>query len=185
MTGIIKKYLNKEYIFEHLKYFFKEWFIPIIIAYILYLLITNFVLFKAYIPSASMEPTLYEGDQLFVTKIYNTDKIKRGDIVVFRSEELDDILIKRVIGLPGDKIVLKDGVTTINGEVYNEDFIKSYDNEDGEYEVPEGKFFLRGDNRLDSYDSTKWKVPYISSKDIMGKAQIKIYPFNDIGSLYD
>ena len=56
-----------------------------------------------------MVPTLNEGDHLFVTKIYNLDNIERGDILVFESKELNDTLIKRVIGLPGDKVTIVDG----------------------------------------------------------------------------
>lgn len=164
--------------------FFKEWGIPIIIAFILYLIITNFIAFKAYIPSESMEPTIYKGDQLLVTKVYNADKIKRGDILVFESKELDDILIKRVIGLPGDSIDINDGIISINGQVIQEDYIKEQDHHNGKYVVPDGKFFFRGDNRNNSEDSSKWKNPYVDAEDIMGKAQMTIYPFEKFGSLY-
>lgn len=164
---------------------FKEWAIPILIAFILYLIITNFIAFKAYIPSESMEPTMYKGDHLLVTKVYNTDKIKRGDILVFESKELNDVLIKRVIGLPGDVVDIKDGIISINGQVIHEDYIKEQDNHNGKYIVPEGKFFFRGDNRNNSKDSSQWKNPYVDAEDIMGKAQMTIYPFEKFGSLYE
>ena len=96
--------------------FFTEWVIPIAIALVLALLIKQFLIFKVYIPSGSMIPTLNEGDQLFVTRVYNLDNLKRGDILVFDSDELDDVLIKRLIGLPGDKIKIVSGTVYVNGE---------------------------------------------------------------------
>ena len=89
--------------------FIKDWVLPILLAFVIALLIKQFLIFKVEIPSGSMIPTLNVDDQLFVSRIYNLDNIKRGDILVFRSEELDDMLIKRVIGLPGDKIDIEDG----------------------------------------------------------------------------
>ena len=75
-----------------------------------------FVVFKVKIPSESMVPTLNVGDRLFVTRVYNPENLNRGDVVVFYSEEKNECIIKRLIGKPGDKIVIKDGVVTVNGE---------------------------------------------------------------------
>lgn len=164
----------------------KDWLIALVIAIALYFLITNYVVFQAYIPSPSMNPTLYEGDRVLVTKIYNMNSIKRGDILVFHNYELKDILIKRVIGLPGDMINIVDGVVTVNGEVLQEDYVKIKDKstqKDGTYLVPENDYFFLGDNRPVSLDSAMWKNPFIDKSDIMGKAQIKVYPFNEFGSL--
>ena len=163
--------------------FIYEWIIPIISAFIIAFLIHKFVLYKVYIPSESMVPTLNVGDRLFVTRVYNADNLKRGDIVVFYSEELQEDLIKRLIGLPGDKIEIKDGVVSVNGEVLKEDYVGSQDDFNGEYEVPEGKFLFLGDNRANSKDSRYWINPYIDEDDISGKAQVKVYPFDDIGKL--
>ena len=82
--------------------FIREWILPIIAAMALALIINKFVVYNVYIPSESMVPTLNVGDKLVVTKIYDTSKIQRGDVIVFYSEELNQILIKRAIGLPGD-----------------------------------------------------------------------------------
>ena len=159
-----------------------DWLLPIVVAISIALAVNKFVLYKVYIPSGSMIPTLNVGDQLFVTKIYNTNKIKRGDIVVFKSEELNDQLIKRVIGLPGDEIEIKDGVVYVNGTALQEDYVKNEDkNSNGKFEVPEGKFFFLGDNRPVSLDSSRWSNPYIDAKDIEAKALIRVYPFNQMG----
>lgn len=158
-----------------------DWIIPIAAAVVIAILITKFLLFKVYIPSESMEPTISKGDQLFVTRIYNRDKIKRGDILVFDSKELDDLLIKRVIGLPGDSIDIIEGTVIINGEALKDDYVAYPQSFNGHYEVPEGMYFFLGDNRANSKDSRYWDNPYIDGKDIRGKAQIRVYPFTNIG----
>lgn len=160
-----------------------EWGIPIIVAMILAFLINQFVIFKVYIPSESMVPTLNVEDRLFVTRTYDESKFARGDILVFDSKELGDKLIKRLIGLPGDKIVIKNGEVSVNGEVLDEPYIGDADRFNGEYEVPEGKYFFLGDNRLWSKDSRYWIDPYIDGKYIEGKAQFKVYPFNQMGKI--
>lgn len=163
--------------------FFYEWGIPIIVAVVLALLINKFIIFKVYIPSESMVPTLNIDDRLFVTRVYNEEKFERGDILVFDSDELNEKLIKRLIGLPGDKIVIENGEVSVNGEKLVEDYIGNEDRFNGEYEVPEGKYFFLGDNRLWSKDSRYWIDPYIDGEDIKGKAQVKVYPFNDMGKI--
>lgn len=167
-----------------LKGFFFDWVIPIVIALIIALGIQRFVIFKVKIPTGSMIPTIQIGDRIFATRVYNLSNIERGEILIFESEELNDTLIKRVIGLPGDKIVMKDGVVTVNGEVLEEEYIENIDlKEEGEFEVPEGKYFFLGDNRPNSYDSSKWNNPYIDESNITGKAFFKVYPFNKMGKV--
>lgn len=168
---------------ESKKSFITEWGIPIVSAIIIAVLINKFLLFKVEIPSESMVPTLNVDDRLFVTRIYNLDKLKRGDIIVFYSEELQADLIKRLIGLPGDKVKIENGIVSVNGEVLREDYIGAADTFNGEYEVPEGKYFFLGDNRLWSKDSRYWINPYIDKEDITGKAQVKVYPFDEIGKV--
>jgi signal peptidase I len=163
--------------------FFREWIIPIVAAIGIAFLINKFLVYNVYIPSESMVPTLNVGDKLMVTRVYDTNKIKRGDIIVFYSEELDEILIKRVIGLPGDHIEIHNGVVNINGEDIKEDYIKNNENYDGIFDVPQNKFFFLGDNRIRSNDSRRWINPYIDASNIQGKARLKFYPFKDFSSL--
>ena len=163
--------------------FFSDWIMPIVIAVILAALINKFLIFKVKISSESMVPTLNVGDRLFVTRVYNLENLKRGDIVVFRSEEKDEDMIKRLIGLPGDKIVINDGIVTVNGETLEENYIGTVDNYSGEFTVPEGKYFFLGDNRYWSLDSRYWDEPYIDGSEIKGKAQIKVYPWKDFGKI--
>ncbi|WP_052447254.1 signal peptidase I [Clostridium polynesiense] len=158
-----------------------DWIFPIIAAIIIAYLINTFLIFKVYIPSESMKPTLNEKDQLFVTKMYNRNKIERGDILVFYSHEIGDLLIKRVIGLPGDKVDIKNGEVSVNGEKLEESYVKYPAQSTKSFEVPEGKYLFLGDNRANSNDGRMWKNPYIDGKDIKGKAQVRVYPFNRIG----
>lgn len=163
--------------------FFKDWIVPIVAAIGIAFIINKFLVYNVYIPSESMVPTLNIGDKLMVTRIYNTDNIKRGDIIVFYSDELSEVVIKRAIGLPGDKIVIHDGIVNVNGEDLKEDYVKNNEILNATFNVPEGKFFFLGDNRKVSNDARKWINPYIDESDIQGKAQFRFYPFSEIGIL--
>ncbi len=168
---------------KKLKNFFNNLLLPIIIAFLLVVIINKFLLYKIEVPSSSMSPTVGIGNKLFVTKVYNTSNIKRGDILVFKSDELHKLLLKRVIGLPGDNVeIKKDGAVYVNGEKIKEDYVKYPGGKTNmSFNVPEGKFLMLGDNRANSDDARYWTNPYIDSKDIDAKAQIIIYPFNRIG----
>ena len=166
--------------------FFIEWIMPVVAAVVIALLINKFLLFNVYIPSTSMVPTINVGDRIMASRVYNKDNIKRGDILIFYSDELQQTLIKRLIGLPGDKILIKNGIVNINGQDIKEDYVKNndYNNEELVYEVPEGKYFFLGDNRPVSMDSRRWINPYIDEEDIKGKAVLKFYPISDFGSIH-
>lgn len=166
-----------------LKGFLYDWVLPVVLALIATLIINKYLLFKVYIPSESMKPTLEKGDQLFVTRVYNLEKLKRGDVVVFYSNELGDTLIKRLIALPKDEVEIKEGRVFINGEETTEDYVKNPSVYNGNFTVPEGKFFFLGDNRANSADARYWTNPYIDGSDIKGKAQVRVYPFSRMGVL--
>lgn len=170
----IKKTENKSGLFS-------DWIVPILVAIALAILINKYIVFKVMIPTGSMIPTLNVGDRLFATRVYRPGRLNREDLVVFYSEELQETLIKRLIGLPGDEIVIKDGNVSVNGEKLVQDYVKNGDGFSGTYLVPKGKYFFLGDNRLESYDSRGWDNPYIDEGYIKGKAQIKVYPFHDFG----
>lgn len=142
-----------------------------------------FSFFGVYIPSDAMAPTITKGDRLVVERIHNTDDIKRDDIVIFDSDELKEMIMKRVIGLPGDHIVIHDGIVNINGNDIQEDYINKDKKYNGKFDVPEGKLFLLGDNRPNSADSRFWMNPYIGKESIKGKVVFRWYPFNKFGSI--
>lgn len=162
--------------------FFLEWVIPIVLAIIIAILIKEFVFFKIKVPTGSMKPTINEGDQFIVTRVYNPENLKRGDVVVFDSDEYNETMIKRLIGLPGDTIDIDNGIVSVNGEVLDEEYVKYNQKFNGHYDVPENKYFFLGDNRGNSKDSRYWKKDhYIDESKIKAKAQLKIYPFKDFG----
>lgn len=163
--------------------FFKEWVVPIFTALAIVFLLKQFVFFNVYVPTGSMIPTINENDKVLVTRIHNVNNLKRGDIIVFYSDELGETLVKRLIGLPGDKIEIKNGQVFVNGEKIKDDYVKNKDDYNGNFEVPEGKYFFLGDNRPISNDARYWENHYIDSSKIEGKAQFVFYPFNDFGKL--
>ena len=161
----------------------KEWVICIAIAFVIAFLINKFLFYKVEVTSGSMIPTIKVSDRLFVTKVYNPEKLETGDIVVFYSQENKDTFIKRLIGHPGDTVEIKHGVVSVNGKKLKEDYVNNDEDFSGTYKVPKGKYFFLGDNRADSYDSRKWANPYVDEDDIKAEARIRVYPFNKIGIL--
>ncbi|WNQ09793.1 signal peptidase I [Paenibacillus aurantius] len=157
--------------------------------YLAYALFLAFLLFvkanvgqAAYIPSGSMIPTLNIHDVLIIDKMVKPEDLKFGDIVVFQPPEelnLDKILIKRLIGLPGDTIEVRDGKLYRNGKAVEEPYL----NETMTYRmakvvVPEGSYFFLGDNRNRSNDSHLWPTPFVPASSIIGKAVYRVFPFN-------
>lgn len=160
--------------------FFREWIVPIIAAIFIAVLINKFIFFNVTVPTGSMIPTINKDDRFMVTRIYNTNNIERGDIIVFYSDELQKLLIKRAIGLPGDHIEINNGQVKVNGDILNEGYVKNNDDYNGTFDVPEGKFFFLGDNRAYSWDARRWINPYIDASQIKGEARVRFYPFNNI-----
>src|SRR5690554_116682 len=134
-----------------------SWVLVFGIAFLLALIINRFVIFKVEVPTGSMENTIMTGDKVFTFRLsYLFSKPKRGDIIVFPfpdNEELD--YIKRIIGTPGDKIEIREGILYINDQEVVEDYImEPMEKEDMEaVVVPEGCYFVMGDNRNSSMDS--------------------------------
>lgn len=159
--------------------FIKEWGLTIISAIVIGLLLWKFLIYTVWITSGSMIPTLEVKDRLIATRVHNPENLNRGDIVIFDSDELKEILIKRLIGLPGDHIEIKNGIVSVNGEQLEEDYVENNEDYDRIFDVPEGEYFFLGDNRANSDDSRYWKNTYIKSEKIQGKAKVKIYPISD------
>ncbi|WP_102398971.1 signal peptidase I [Haloimpatiens massiliensis] len=164
---------------------FKEWIVPVLAALILAFVINKFVFFFISVPTESMYPTIKPGDKIGVTKVYNREKLQRGDVVVFYSKELKVMLIKRLIGLPGDKIdVGEDGTIYLNGEKKAEAYVKNPGGKANvSFQVPKDKYLFMGDNRANSLDARYWNNKYIDKADIKGKAHFIIFPFSRIGKL--
>ena len=162
------------------------WIRDIGIAVILVLLIFNFVGQKTNVVGKSMEPTLFDGDQLVIDKLsYRFGDVERFDIIVFPYEP-KLYYIKRVIGLPGEEIRIENGQVLVNNEVIDDEFgfdiIREYGN-NLPLVVPENEFFVMGDNRNKSSDSRYTDVGTIYEEDIIGKAIVRIWPMSTFGAL--
>lgn len=151
-------------------------------------LINNYVVKRASVIGVSMEDTLFDGQQLLMDQIsYKVGKPERFDIVVFTQKyTVNTHLIKRVIGLPGERIYIdKDGVIYINGEVLQESYglgkIEKAGRASHEIILLDDQYFVLGDNRNESIDSRSDEVGNVNIKDIEGKVILRIYPFDRFG----
>ena len=146
-----------------------------LLAFIAVFLLFSKVLVWGIVPSESMEPFLNAGDYVIVNGLaYVNHKPRRGDVIIFSSHEENSkgsLLIKRVIGVPGDRLSFADGYVHINNELVYEEYLGENieTNAAGEFEVGEGCYFVMGDNREKSVDSRFWKDPYLSESEIKGK----------------
>lgn len=135
------------------------------------------------IQSESMEPTLKVGAWYVATSLpFAVDHISRQDIVYFmQPEEFDEMLVKRVIGMPGEHVSIRHGMVYINGSRLNEPYLmEDMVCEDVDYTVPDDCYFMMGDNRNASYDSRNWKNPYVNKDNIVGVVRVQIYPIDQI-----
>ncbi len=170
-----------------------EWSIVIIAAVLLAFGVRTYVAQMFYIPSGSMLPTLQIGDRIVVDKLaYRFGSVHRGDIVVFARPPLVDAdytdLVKRVIGLPGDTIGLRNGHVTINGKILSEPWLPHPEplSEPSSlsqgfslthpYTIPANHYFVMGDNRPDSEDS-RYFGPIPGSL-IVGKMALRVWPLD-------
>lgn len=146
-------------------------FIPTTVVVMLLLFKVIFQI--AWVPSGSMETTLPTKSILLswqLPYVFGDPTPQRGEIVTFWSDEMGKLLVKRVIGLPGDTVTFQDGNVYVNGERLAEDYLaQSGITASGgreEYQVPEGCLFFLGDNRTGSYDARSWAEPFIPVENV-------------------
>lgn len=160
----------------------REYVEAFIIAVVLAAFIITFIAQSFLVDGRSMEPTLYDGQRLMVNKfIYRFTEPKYGDIVVFKyPSNPSKKFIKRVIGVPGDKVEIRDFVVYVNDVPLEEDYI--LDVTRGRYGpriVPENSVFVLGDNRNNSDDSRFSDVGFVPYDHIVGKAFLIYWPLKD------
>ena len=141
----------------------------------------KFVYANAEVPTGSMIPVVQPNDRLIVNRLaYLFEEPKRGDIVMFAfPDDEKDNYLKRIIGLPGEKVEIKNGLVYINDseKPLDEPYINDPPNGNyGPYNVPEGCYFMLGDNRDESKDARFWNNTYVKKEKIVGKAWLKYYP---------
>ncbi|WP_407311500.1 signal peptidase I [Desulfosporosinus sp. SB140] len=163
-----------------------EWLIIIAVAFVLSLVIRNYLIDTRIVPSSSMLPTIQLQDRLLVDRIfYKFDTIRRGDILTFKAPpgvKKDEDLVKRVIGLPGEKLQIKNGKVYINDKVLNEPYIEHpADYEFGPVTVPANSYFMMGDNRPISLDSHIWGA--LPTNYLLGRVWIRYWPLGNFGAL--
>ena len=152
-----------------------------IVVYIFFTRIINI----GSVPTSSMEPFLVPGDYCVINRLaYVTHDIDRGDVIICTANdraESGNVLIKRVIGLPGEHISFDDGYVYINGQMCYEEYLP----EDTEtnciksFDIPEGCYFVMGDNRNNSYDGRYWTNTYVKKDKILGKAIFRYWPLKN------
>jgi signal peptidase I len=170
-----------------------EWGLVVAGALLVALVVRTFLFQAFWIPSASMEPTLREGDRVLVNKLsYDLHDLHRGDVIVFErppepggAAPHDDIadLVKRVVGLPGDVVEARDGVVHVNGERLDEPYLNPDMPTDhlARTVVPEGTVFVMGDNRTNSHDSRDFGP--IDEGSVVGRAFVRFFPLDHLGGL--
>ncbi|BDH62014.1 signal peptidase I [Lysinibacillus sp. PLM2] len=167
-----------------------SWVIAIVFGIVIALVCREYVFSPVVVKGASMVPTYENKDVIIVSKISNID---RFDHVVFKAPYEDEYYIKRVIGLPGDTVEMKEDVLIVNGVEYDEPYVNrktetpmqqritenfTLEELTGENKVPEGFIFVLGDNRLKSADSRHYGLIPIDS--ILGESKLRIFPFQSI-----
>ena len=175
---------------QNLKKQIKEifaWILTIALAIVAAKIINNYVIIKAEVPTGSMENTIEVDDCILGFQLaYVFHGPERGDVVIFPYPDNPEVTyVKRVIGLPGETVEIKDGYVYIDDEPIEEPYLKEeMRGEYGPYVVPEGCYFMLGDNRNSSQDSRKWANTYLEEEEIMAKVLFRYSPsfqwFSDV-----
>ena len=162
-----------------------------IISGVVFALLITTVIQPTIVSGKSMYPNLDDRDYLIVNKLaYKKNLPERGDIVVFDSNIINEVngepkkLIKRVIGLPGDRVEIVNGFVYINDEKLEEAYLDGVFT-DGEVDmvVPDNSIYVLGDNRPNSGDSRLEEIGAVSMDTVMGEAIFRLFPFDKIGKI--
>lgn len=158
-----------------------SWVLVIAGGFALAWIVTKVVIVKAQVPTNSMEDTIMVKDKIIGNRLsYLFSGPDRGDIVIFESpEDPKDDYVKRVIGLPGETVTFADNMVYIDGVALKEDYVDGQLTVPGnqtEFKVPEGHYFMLGDNRTGSWDARNWDNPYVAKEKIKGKVWFRYSP---------
>lgn len=152
--------------------------IPYIVIILVVVLVRTFIITPVRVDGNSMNNNLKDGDILL---LYKLGKIERFDIVVLNEEYDDEIIIKRIIGMPGDTIEIKKDKIYVNDEEIDDKYGYGETSDFDKIELEDDEFFILGDNRLISKDSRYFGA--VKKDEILGKTIFRIFPFNKIGTV--
>lgn len=171
----------------------KSWIKSLLLAFVLVFIVKTFLFAPYTVDGFSMSPTLQNHEKMLVNKMNFIGEFDRGDIVIIKSEENGTNYVKRIIGIPGDQIEMKNDELFINNKIYKESYLEK--NQEiakqqgtlltgnfGPITVPDNQYFVMGDNRLDSMDSRNG-LGYISEGNIVGEPIFVFYPFSSFRKL--
>lgn len=184
----MKEKTKEEKVLNNVKKEMLEWLTALVIGILIVMFVRMFLVTNYEVVGRSMMPTLHNKDKVIVSKL---SKIDRMDIVIFHGDQREDY-VKRVIGLPGDKISYENDELFINNKKVEEPFLQSYsayenpnDNFTGDFEleeltgskrVPPDKLFVLGDNRISSLDSRYFH--FVDKKEIVGEVKMRYWPIS-------
>lgn len=161
----------------------KSWCKTLVFAFAAALAINNVLIVNAKVPSGSMEKTIMTGDRVIANRLsYLKSQPKRFDVVVFRYPDDESLnFVKRVIGLPGEVVEIKDGKVYINNSPLDDTKYVNYDGgkphgDFGPVLVPDYSYFMLGDNRNDSHDSRTWDNTFVEEHKILGEVMFQYFP---------
>ncbi len=169
-----------------------SWIKSILIALVIFFIIRQFIFVPSVVEGESMMPNLQNGNRIIVSRLGD---IHHFDKIVFHAPDANENYVKRVIGLPGDKVEMKNDILYINGKAYTEPYLKKNREKiapmqkltgdftlkelTGKTTVPKGDLFVLGDNRLISNDSRYFG--FVPMKSVIGKVELRFWPLNEVG----
>lgn len=153
-------------------------------ALVLALIVAAFAVRAPQVSGFSMEPQIASGEFVLInTLAYRIGAPRRGDIVAFRhARSAPAVYLKRIIGLPGERVTVDRGIVTVDGTALAERYVRFNDQHTyGTFVIPPDSYYVLGDNRADSDDSRAWGS--VMARDVIGKAIVAVWPFDRIGAL--
>ncbi|MDD5749257.1 MAG: signal peptidase I [Patescibacteria group bacterium] len=155
----------------------------VLISLAIILPVRMFLIQPFYVEGASMEPNFYENEYLIIDEIsYRFNEPQRGEVIIFKNpRQRGSYFIKRVIGLPGEEVSLKEGRVYIDGQILAEEYISHFSTEDHpSVALADDQYFILGDNRINSFDSRQ--LGPIAKSNIIGRVWVRGWPFNRLGT---
>lgn len=165
-----------------------SWVLTIGITMLVMFGLKQYIIINANVPTGSMENTIMPGDNVFGYRLaYLKEEPERGDVIFFYfPDDETQKYVKRIIGMPGEKVTIEDAKVYIDGELLDEPYLKEewvVKTGPYEFEVPEDSYFCMGDNRNRSADAREWNYPYVAKEKIIGKALWVYFPFSHWGEV--